>query len=258
MTIQRDRPITVEELRQLVKDDHSLSILPDEEQEIGALLWNGEDPDLPLAFQDGTLWSTPRNDAAIGKMQDISRRLGARLIGEDGGDFTDEDFNARKPAVAERPPSCSSCCSWRAPQSSLVPSPPSFSYDEPMITVELRKRDDYDELMRKYQFLKIHALNELLKQHKVPEQARRDIAEHLMFDEGSCFDEGWIEHEGEQLRPILCFATFERSQEDGMGDITSIEAPPNPSGIHEYAGATVDEYFDDHGESVDHIVCGFD
>ncbi len=98
MTIRRDHPIVVEELRQLVKDDRSLSILPDEEQEIGALLWNGEDPELPLAFQDGTLWSTPRNDAAIAKMQDISRRLGARLIGEDGGDFTDDDLAARKPA----------------------------------------------------------------------------------------------------------------------------------------------------------------
>lgn len=97
LTIRRDAPLRADELRALVQRDESLSILPDEETEVGAILWNGENPPLPLTFDNGGIWSTPRNDAAIIKMQELARSLNARLIGEDGEDLTEEDFAAKAP-----------------------------------------------------------------------------------------------------------------------------------------------------------------
>ncbi len=86
-------------MRKLIENDEMLSPSTDRAAVIDGVLWRGSgaDRELPLRLDDGSMWSTPRTDAGLMKMQELARKLGARVIGEEGEDLTDANVT---PAAA--------------------------------------------------------------------------------------------------------------------------------------------------------------
>jgi hypothetical protein len=91
VTIKRDPPITGDGLRELLENDGTLSPLTVQSTVIDGVRWQGSgaDRELPLPLEEGAMWSTPRTDAGLTKMQELARKLGARVFGEEGEDLTD-------------------------------------------------------------------------------------------------------------------------------------------------------------------------
>ena len=97
--------ITVREIEKLVASDPELQIESGHSAAPQELLvsWrsHSESSAARFALIDGSLQSTTTpSEAAIGKLQQISRALGARLVGEEGEDMTDIDVTSVEPARA--------------------------------------------------------------------------------------------------------------------------------------------------------------
>ncbi len=105
--------------------------------------------------------------------------------------------------------------------------------------------DVYDEMAATYQLVEMARLNEVLRRHKVPVQARRKICEIYFFGAGVFLDCGWLKVEGKQVFPTLCFAERPVDPVEGLGGITKLYAPSEFFAFHEYVTGDIIACFDE-------------
>ncbi len=125
-----------------------------------------------------------------------------------------------------------------------------------MTSISYEDEDTYDHLVERHQLLKIHCLNDLLKRHKLPLEARKQIINELMFQEGYFFDACWIRQSGIKHFPMLCYGEKADHPEGGFGVVNRLLLPPDATAMHEVVGGVVDTYFEQKGESVADVDCG--
>src|SRR5262245_20934930 len=74
------------------------------------------------------------------------------------------------------------------------------------LDIPVERNDDYKDMVQSYQLIEVARLNELLKKHRIPVEARREICEEYFFDNSVFLDFGWLKVSGRQVSPALCFA----------------------------------------------------
>ncbi|HEY7329259.1 MAG TPA: hypothetical protein VH592_16575 [Gemmataceae bacterium] len=117
----------------------------------------------------------------------------------------------------------------------------------------IEQDDSYEVMAATYQVIEIARLNEVLKRHKIPEHARREICTDYFFENGVFLDSGWLKLSGNQVFPTFCFAERPVDPNEGLGEITKLYIPSQFFSFHEYAHGDIAFYFEDEAESIENI-----
>ena len=84
-----------------------------------------------------------------------------------------------------------------------------------------------------YQYQLVRILDTALKETPLDAAQRQAVCEHFAFDLGVLHDQGNVEADDVEARPVLAFAT---------GDV--LRVPNEEFSLHEYAHGNVAEYFE--------------
>lgn len=125
--------------------------------------------------------------------------------------------------------------------------------------IPVERDNDYEDMVRSYQLIEVARLNELLKKHSVPAEARREICEEYFFDSSVFFDFGWLKVSGRQVSPSLCFAEkpLDANAEGYFGEMTKLYVQMTYHSFHESVVQNViNRFYDEDGESIQSLEYG--
>lgn len=75
--------------------------------------------------------------------------------------------------------------------------------------MNINTTDLYEELASEWQFQMIHMLKEVLSKHKIPLDIAKEICGDFAFDISMLQDQGEVNVDGMEFRPVICFESFE-------------------------------------------------
>ncbi len=93
----------------------------------------------------------------------------------------------------------------------------------------------YEEVAAEWQYRMIEMLKETLAKYKIEKGKSKDICGDFAFDLAMLQDQGQIEVNGEEFRPVICFDNFEGVLKYNSDDDFQ---------MHDYAFGNTDEAFE--------------
>jgi len=109
-------------------------------------------------------------------------------------------------------------------------------------------RDDaYEEMGTAYQCVLADVLDSALREHGVADAAlRQKVCRSFVFNMGCFHDQGWLKAtpDGGPLYPLLCFTERFLNTDTPVEGLGAVYAPPPLFAFHEYAGGSVDAFFE--------------